>query len=177
MLEKNDVRRKNGRHEAGSMGKDLSKEPGKEPSKEPSRDAGKAKLAPKPRRPGVEIRRYFTKPGDDGFTHVQWELRTANITGENGKVVFEQKDVEVPRGWSQTATNVVVQKYFRGTAGTPERERSVRQLISRVADTITAWGLKDGYFATPRTPTPIAPSCATCWSSRRCRSTLRSGST
>src|SRR6185295_84683 len=93
--------------------------------------------------------RYFTKPGDDGFTHVQWDLRTAAITGENGKIVFEQKDVEVPRGWSQTATNVVVQKYFRGTVNTPERERSVRQLISRVADTITAWGLKDGYFASP----------------------------
>jgi len=141
MLEKNDVRRKNGRHDTGAMGKELTKEPG--------RDAGKAKLAAKPRRPGITIRRFFTKPGDDGFTHVQWELRTANITGENGKVVFEQKDVEVPRGWSQTATNVVVQKYFRGAVGTAERERSVRQLISRVADTITAWGLKDGYFATP----------------------------
>ncbi len=141
MLEKNDVRRKNGRHDAGSMGKDLSKDAGKA--------KGLAAPAAKPARPGIAIRRYFTKPGDDGFTHVQWELRTANITGENGKVVFEQKDVEVPRGWSQTATNVVVQKYFRGTNGTPERERSVRQLISRVADTITAWGLKDGYFATP----------------------------
>jgi ribonucleoside-diphosphate reductase alpha chain len=77
---------------------------------------------------------------------VEWDLRTAAITGENGKLVFEQRDVEVPRPWSQTATNVVVQKYFRGQNGTPERERSVRQLISRVADTITAWGLKDGYF-------------------------------
>ena len=97
--------------------------------------------------PGLNVRRYFTKPGDDGFTHVQWELRTAAITGENGKSVFEQRDVEVPKGWTQTATNVVVQKYFRGTVGTPERERSVRQLISRVADTITNWGLKDGFFA------------------------------
>jgi len=72
---------------------------------------------------GLTIRRYFTKPGDDGFTNVQWELRTAAITGENGKSVFEQRDVEVPKGWTQTATNVVVQKYFRGTVGTPERER------------------------------------------------------
>src|SRR4051812_36402147 len=97
--------------------------------------------------PGLRLRRYFTKPGDDGFTNVDWELRTAAITGENGKTVFEQRDVEVPKSWSQTATNVVVQKYFRGVVGTPTRERSVRQLISRVADTITAWGKKDGYFA------------------------------
>jgi ribonucleoside-diphosphate reductase alpha chain len=136
MLEKNDVRRKNGRHDTGStMGKDVAK--------------AAAKPALKTRKPGLPIQRFFTKSGDDGFTTVEWDLRTANITGENGKVVFEQKDVEVPRGWSQTATNVVVQKYFRGTVGTPERERSVRQLISRVADTITAWGLKDGVFATP----------------------------
>jgi ribonucleoside-diphosphate reductase alpha chain len=143
MLEKNDVRRKNGRHDAGSnmtQAQGQGKEQG----------AGRAaKPAAKTRRAGLAIRRYFTRPGDDGFTHVQWDLRTANITGENGKVVFEQKDVEVPRPWSQTATNVVVQKYFRGTVGTPERERSVRHLISRVADTITAWGLKDGTFASP----------------------------
>src|SRR3954454_12398234 len=96
---------------------------------------------------GLKLQRYFTAPGDDGFANVEWELRTAAITGENGKMVFEQRDVEVPKGWSQTATNVVVQKYFRGIVGTPERERSVRQLISRVADTITQWGIKDGYFA------------------------------
>src|SRR4030095_10696307 len=76
-----------------------------------------------------------------------WELRTASISGESGKAVFEQKDVEIPKFWSQTATNVVVQKYFRGQLGTPGRERSVRQLINRVADTITDWGLKDGYLA------------------------------
>jgi ribonucleoside-diphosphate reductase alpha chain len=96
---------------------------------------------------GLKLQRYFTTAGDDGFANVEWELRTAAITGENGKMVFEQKDVEVPKSWSQTATNVVVQKYFRGILGTPERERSVRQLISRVADTITGWGQKDGYFA------------------------------
>jgi ribonucleoside-diphosphate reductase alpha chain len=99
----------------------------------------------------MKVRRYFTAAGDDGFAGVEWELRTAAITGENGKMVFEQRDVEVPKTWSQTATNVVVQKYFRGIIGTPERERSVRQLISRVADTITAWGKqsRDGvrYFA------------------------------
>jgi len=130
MLEKHDVR-KNGRGMNGT-------------AKE-ARSAGVR--AARQSRPGLAIARTFTKPGDDGYNHVQWELRSANITGENGKVVFEQKDVEVPRSWSQTATNVVVQKYFRGVLGTPTRERSVRQLIDRVADTITGWGIKDGYFA------------------------------
>jgi ribonucleoside-diphosphate reductase alpha chain len=99
--------------------------------------------------PGLRVEPYFTRPGDDGYGAVQWELRTASITGESGKTVFEQRDIEVPRFWSQTATNVVVQKYFRGQLGTPQRERSVRQLIDRVADTITNWGLADGYFADP----------------------------
>ncbi|HEY5282022.1 MAG TPA: vitamin B12-dependent ribonucleotide reductase, partial [Polyangia bacterium] len=97
--------------------------------------------------PGMKVERFFTHAGDDGFRGVEWELRTASIIGEGGKIVFEQREVEVPKAWSQTATNVVVQKYFRGQLGTPERERSVRQLISRVADTITAWGMKEGYFA------------------------------
>jgi len=97
--------------------------------------------------PGMKIERFFTRSGDDGFRGVEWELRTASIVGEGGKIVFEQREVEVPKAWSQTATNVVVQKYFRGQLGTPERERSVRQLICRVADTITDWGMKDGYFA------------------------------
>ena len=65
---------------------------------------------------GLKLQRYFTAPGDDGFANIEWELRTAAITGENGKMVFEQRDVEVPKSWSQTATNVVVQKYFRGVA-------------------------------------------------------------
>jgi ribonucleoside-diphosphate reductase alpha chain len=159
MLEKNDVRRKNGRSDAAVMTRDTARDMTKDTAKENGRETAVAKevksdtkAAPVkapilPRRPGLAIPRYFTRPGDDGFTHVEWDLRTANITGENGKVVFEQKDVEVPRTWSQTATNVVVQKYFRGTVGTPQRERSVRQLVSRVADTITGWGLKDGYFA------------------------------
>ncbi|HXS48517.1 MAG TPA: hypothetical protein VN713_00155, partial [Sphingomicrobium sp.] len=138
MLEKHDVRKnRNGR--AG----------GAPPFSAPTRRGGKSEAAAKaaPVGRGLKLRRYFTAPGDDGFAGVEWELRTAAITGENGKSVFEQRDVEVPKSWSQTATNVVVQKYFRGIVGTPERERSVRQLISRVADTITAWGKKDGYFA------------------------------
>jgi ribonucleoside-diphosphate reductase alpha chain len=96
---------------------------------------------------GMTVPRYFTRPNQHPFDEVEWELRTAAITGEGGQVYFEQKDVEIPAPWSQMATNVVVQKYFRGVVGTPSRERSVRQLINRVADTITTWGTKQGYFA------------------------------
>ena len=96
---------------------------------------------------GLSVARYFTRPGIDPFDEVEWERRTAAITGESGQVYFEQRDVEVPRAWSQMATNVVVQKYFRGQLGTPAREGSVKQLISRVADTVTAWGVAQNYFA------------------------------
>jgi ribonucleoside-diphosphate reductase alpha chain len=99
-------------------------------------------------RTGMSLSRYFTTAGVDPFSEVEWELRTAQITGEGGKVYFEQKDVEIPKTWSTTATNVVVQKYFRGIVGTPQRERSVKQLIGRVADTITGWGRERNYFAT-----------------------------
>src|SRR3984957_10519255 len=96
---------------------------------------------------GVTIERYFTRPGVDPMTEVEWDLRSALISGEDGRVVFEQRDVEVPRSWSQTATNVVVSKYFRGQLGSPRRETSVRQLIARVVDTVTAWGERQYYFA------------------------------
>jgi ribonucleoside-diphosphate reductase alpha chain len=95
----------------------------------------------------IRLERFFTEPGTDPFAKVEWERRAAVIAGEDGRVVFEQNDVEVPRAWSQTATNVVVSKYFRGPIGTPRRENSVRQLILRVVDTITGWGERDGYFA------------------------------
>jgi len=85
---------------------------------------------------------------DDPFDTVEWELRTAAIKGENGEVLFEQEDCEIPAAWSQLATNVVVSKYFYGEVGTSERETSVRQLIHRVSRTIADWGLEDGYFAT-----------------------------
>ncbi|GMU66243.1 MAG: ribonucleoside-diphosphate reductase subunit alpha [Acidobacteriota bacterium] len=98
-------------------------------------------------RGGLAFRRYYTKPGVDPFDAVEWELRDAVIGNEKGEKVFEQKGVEVPKAWSQTATNVVVSKYFRGHLGTPGRERSVRQLIGRVADTMAAWGRTGGYFA------------------------------
>jgi len=101
-------------------------------------------------RPGLTVDRFFTREGADPFAEVEWELRDAVISGADGKVYFEQRQVEFPKAWSQTATNVVVQKYFRGTLGTPERERSVKQMIGRVADTIYAWGKADGYFKTPK---------------------------
>src|SRR5689334_2338869 len=95
----------------------------------------------------LAVRRYFTIPGRDPFDEIEWETRDAFIPGKD-KPVFEQKDVEFPKFWSQTATNIVAQKYFRGRMSSPERERSVRQMIGRVVDTISAWGRKDGYFAT-----------------------------
>jgi ribonucleoside-diphosphate reductase alpha chain len=97
--------------------------------------------------PGLEVDRYFTEPGADPFASVDWETRSAVISNEKGEAVFEQHEIDIPRSWSQTATNIVASKYFRGLLGTPERERSVRQLIGRVVDTITGWGRRQGYFA------------------------------
>jgi ribonucleoside-diphosphate reductase alpha chain len=100
----------------------------------------------KDQRPGLAVERFFTRQGVDPFETVEWERRDAVISGADGKVFFEQRGVEFPKTWSQTATNVVVQKYFRGTLGTPQREDSVRAMIGRVADTIYGWGKADGYF-------------------------------
>jgi ribonucleoside-diphosphate reductase alpha chain len=99
------------------------------------------------RAPGLEFPRYFTHAGTDPFDEIEWEIRSAVIGNEQGKVVFEQRDVEFPRFWSQQATNIVVSKYFRGQLGTPDRERSVKQLIGRVVDTIALWARQDKYFA------------------------------
>jgi ribonucleoside-diphosphate reductase alpha chain len=99
-------------------------------------------------RKGLSIPRYFTTRGVDPADELAWEQRTASITGEGGQVIFEQKDIDVPKSWSALATNVVSSKYFRGALGSPKRERSVRQLVGRVVQTIAAWGRKDGYFAT-----------------------------
>jgi ribonucleoside-diphosphate reductase alpha chain len=96
---------------------------------------------------GITVDRFYTKAGVDVFDTCEWDLRSAVITNERGDVVFEQRDVEMPRFWSQMATNVVVSKYFRGHLGTPDRETSVRQLIGRVVRTMTAWGREGGYFA------------------------------
>ncbi len=96
---------------------------------------------------GIGVRRHFTRAGISPYDEVEWETRSATIQNESGKVVFEQNNVEVPKAWSQMATNVVASKYFRGPLGTPRRERTVRQLVSRVVDTVTGWGRADGYFA------------------------------
>ena len=96
---------------------------------------------------GLTLERYFTHAGVSPYDEVEWEARAATILNEKGKVVFEQANVEIPKFWSQMATNVVVSKYFRGPLGSPQREHSVRQLISRVVDTVTGWGRADGYFA------------------------------
>ena len=98
---------------------------------------------------GLSLARCFTRPGEDPFDAVEWELRTAKISNERGEVVFEQTDVEIPKSWSQLATNVVVSKYFRGHIGTAEREHSVKQLIGRVVGRIREWGEKSGYFRSP----------------------------
>src|SRR5215467_14337866 len=103
----------------------------------------------KERAAGLTIRRFFTKPGENPYEQVEWEKRTAAITDAQGNVIFEQKDVEVPKDWSMTATNIVASKYLHGTVGTPERETGVRQLVSRVAETIRDWGMAQGYFKTP----------------------------
>jgi ribonucleoside-diphosphate reductase alpha chain len=96
---------------------------------------------------GLSIGRYFTTAGTHPFDAVEWELREARI-GHGDRIAFEQRDVEFPKSWSQNATNIVAQKYFRGQPDLPERERSVKQMIGRVAGTITTWGRERGYFAT-----------------------------
>ncbi len=98
-------------------------------------------------RRGLAVARRHTQPGIDPLAEIRWEKRTATIASDKGEVLFEQRDAEIPKTWSQMATNVVVSKYFRGGMGTPEREGSVRQLIGRVADTIAGWGWRDGMFA------------------------------
>jgi ribonucleoside-diphosphate reductase alpha chain len=99
--------------------------------------------------PGLSFRRFFTKPGVSPYEELEWDLRLAQITDAQGNVIFEQKDVEVPKDWSMTATNIVASKYLHGKVGTPERETGVRQLVTRVAETIRDWGLAQGYFKTP----------------------------
>jgi ribonucleoside-diphosphate reductase alpha chain len=95
---------------------------------------------------GLTFRRLFTKPGVSPYSEVEWELRDAQITDSQGGMIFEQKNVEVPKDWSMTATNIVASKYLHGQIGTEERETGVRQLVARVAETIRDWGMKDGYF-------------------------------
>src|SRR5271154_2533884 len=102
----------------------------------------------KKKSPGLAFRRFFTKPSVSPYDEVEWDLRLAQITDAQGTVIFEQKDVEVPKDWSMTATNIVASKYLHGKIGTPEREKGVRQLVGRVAETIRDWGMAQGYFRT-----------------------------
>jgi ribonucleoside-diphosphate reductase alpha chain len=96
---------------------------------------------------GLEFPRYFTREGSNPYQEIEWEFRSASITNEKGEALFLQEGVEIPKSWSQTATNIVVSKYFHGQIGTPERETSVRQLVERVVRTLTEWGVQGGYFA------------------------------
>ena len=105
-----------------------------------------APVAESPSKRGIAVKRLFTKPGMHPLDELEWDLRTASIQNEKGQVIFKQENVEVPKDWTQTATNIVASKYFHGKLGAPERESSVRHLISRVADTVAQWGVEGGYF-------------------------------
>jgi len=98
---------------------------------------------------GLEFQRRFTDGKMSPFDKVEWEKRTALISNDKGQVIFRQENVEVPKSWSQTATNIVASKYFHGKPNTPERETSLRQLIGRVVNTVVRWGEEGGYFASP----------------------------
>jgi len=97
---------------------------------------------------GFTVGRALTKEGFVPFDTCEWEMCSGSITNERGEVVFEQRDVEMPKFWSQMATNVVVSKYFRGTLGADDRESTVRQLIGRVFRSMVGWGRDGGLFAT-----------------------------
>ena len=118
-------------------------------SQSPSTTSTPAQAASKKKAPGLGFRRFFSKPGVNPYDEVEWDLRLAQITDAQGNVIFEQKDVEVPKDWSMTATNIVASKYLHGKLGTPQRETGVRQLVTRVAETIRDWGMAQGYFRTP----------------------------
>ena len=118
------------------------------PSKSSASEKSLVSEVQKKQAPGLSFRRLFTKPGVSPYDEVEWEIRTAAITDAQGNVIFEQKEVEVPKDWSMTATNIVASKYLHGKIGTPEREKGVRQLVGRVAETIRDWGLSQGYFKT-----------------------------
>ncbi len=114
--------------------------------KSPATDAAAEKTASGTGK-GLAFQRYFTDGKKSPFDAVEWEKRTALIGNEKGVTIFRQEDVEVPKSWSQTATNIVTSKYFHGKPGTAKREGSARQLIGRVVNTIVRWGEEGGYFA------------------------------
>jgi ribonucleoside-diphosphate reductase alpha chain len=96
---------------------------------------------------GLEFPRHFTREGSTPYDEIEWEIRSISITNEKGEMLFHQEGVEIPKSWSQTAASIVVSKYFHGQVGTPQREKSVRQLVERVSRTLTEWGVHGGYFA------------------------------
>jgi len=96
---------------------------------------------------GIEFVRHYSREGVSPYDEIEWEIRTAAIANKKGEVLFRQEGVEIPKSWSQMATNIVVSKYFHGLVGTPQREHSVRQLVNRVVCALTEWGVKGGYFA------------------------------
>ena len=115
-----------------------------ETAQQPSTSAARTSAAP-PAARGLSFERVFTTPGVSPYDQVAWELRDAVIQDWKGKLIFEQKGVEVPADWSVTATNIVASKYLHGLNGTAEREDGVRALVSRVAESIRHWGMRDGY--------------------------------
>src|ERR1700679_1358796 len=115
----------------------------------PNSAAAAAATAPGKKSTVLSFRRFFTKLGVSPYDEIEWDLRLAQITDAKGNVIFEQKDVEVPKDWSMTATNIVASKYLHGKVGTPERETGVRALGPPVAETNRNWGLPQGYFKTP----------------------------
>ena len=135
-------------------------------------------MAIAPEQIGIGIRRYFTQAGEHPYDTIEWEQRDARIQNfKDGTDAFYQPDVEFPVSWSQNATNIVAQKYFRGTLGTDEREQSLREVIDRVADTITAWGVRDGYFVDDREGAAFRNELKYILVHQRGPSTARSGST
>src|SRR5579863_1406502 len=131
----------------GEKGRGARPSPEGRPLRSEPRKGWNTNMAIAPQRTAIGIRRYFTTEGVHPYDELVWERRDSRITDyRDGSVAFEQLDVEVPATWSLNATNILAQKYFRGTPGTPEREWSLRQVADRVADTITDWGVKDGYF-------------------------------
>ncbi len=110
----------------------------------------------RPPEAGLVMQRYWTRAGVHPYDEILWEKRTALIAGDDGRPIFEQRDVDFPQAWSQLATNVVASKYFRGPLHAPQRETSVRQLLDRVVQTITTWGQQGGYFAAEEDATIFA---------------------
>jgi ribonucleoside-diphosphate reductase alpha chain len=119
------------------------------PAENPRNDAARTTAPAHEKKVGLAFKRFFTKPGRHPYDELTWETRSAVINDERGRPVFEQHGIEVPVTWSQTATNIVASKYFRGQIGSPDRESSVKRLISRVVDAIRSWAEAQGYFASP----------------------------